>query len=162
MRFRPSHRAVSLALAIGLAVAGVGALGGCSLARNVVEGATGGKVDIGGASVPSTFPKDAVPLVTGDVVYGASLKTEEGQGWNVTIKVSGLDAYDGISTQLTGAGFTAGQSGRDDLGATGTFAKDPYAVVVLVSKPDAKTGWTVNYTVTKSTPTASPTPTPTK
>jgi hypothetical protein len=160
MRRPLTHRAVSIALAAGLALAGVGALGGCSIARNVVEGATGGKVDIGGKSVPDTFPKD-VPLVDGEVLYGASLKTEEGQGWNVTIKVSGLDAFDGISSQLTGAGFTAGTSGRDDLGATGTFAKDPYAVAVLVSKPDEKTGWTVNYTVTKTTATSTPSPTPT-
>jgi hypothetical protein len=160
MRLRPARRAAVVAIACAVALGGIGSLGGCSLARNVVEGASGGSVDIGGKGLPKGFPQDAVPLAEGDVVYGAGLKTDEGQGWNVTVAVAGLDAFEPIVTQLTGAGYAQSTSGRDDTGATGTFAKEPYTVRVLVTK-DASDGWTATYTVTRTESTATPTPSPT-
>ncbi|MBI5161357.1 MAG: hypothetical protein HY996_08090 [Micrococcales bacterium] len=147
---------VVLALAAALAASGA-ALSGCSIVRNVTEQASGGKVDIGGKSVPKSFPKD-VPLAQGQVVYGASVAAGTGRVWNVTIKVSGTDAMTGIAGQLTGAGFTAsGQVGQDATGSTAVFTKPPYTVNVVIAKPDAATGWVANYTVA-STPGASPAP----
>lgn len=140
---------VTVALAAALALSGA-ALSGCSIVRNATEQASGGKVDIGGTSVPKSFPKD-VPLVKGDVVYGASVAADTGRVWNVTIKVSGTDAMTGIAAQLTGAGFTAsGQLGQDATGSTAVFTKAPFTVNVIIGKPDAATGWVASYTVTRA------------
>lgn len=154
---------VAVALVGALVSSGL-LLSGCSIARNLTEQASGGKVDIGGKSVPASFPKQDVPLAQGEVVYGASIADDSGRVWNVTIKVSGTDAMAGIATQLTGVGFTqAAQLGQDATGATAVFTKDPYSVNVVIAKPDDTTGWVANYTVTKgvaASPSPSATPTP--
>lgn len=151
----------ALALAAAL-LGGAATLSGCSLIRDTVDQASGGSVDIGGKSVPADYPKDVVPLTTGDVIYGAKVTTSEGTAWNVTISVSGREAMQQITTQLTGAGLTATASaGSDATGDTATFTKDPYTVIVVVTQPatgDQKGKWVANYTVTKASPSASPSP----
>jgi len=141
---RPRLAAVGAAIAIGLLAAP--ALAGCSV-QGIVKNATGGNVDIGGASVPSDFPK-RIPLVDGTVVAGAGLGTGEDKVWNVTVRVSGQNPLPGIKDQLTGAGFAAegdlDLSGED--GGTVFLSDDDYGVTVLAGKTDG--AWSVNYTVT--------------
>lgn len=118
---------------------------------NPVEGilnqVTGGDVDLGGSTIPEDFPKE-VPVVAGAVVFGAGIGNGDGKVWNVTIQVSDGNALEGIAAQLTSAGFEPVGDGTVSGDANaGTFAKEPYHVIVLVSDDD-KGGFIANYTVT--------------
>lgn len=138
-------------LAIALALAITPALSGCfgNPIEQIVEGATGGEVDLGGNSVPEGFPAE-VPLIEGEVLFGASLGNEEGKVWNVTIKVAGAEAIDTIVAELEGAGFTAteGFGGSTADGGTAVMDGAAYGVLVVVSK-DGEQGFVANYTVTQ-------------
>lgn len=149
------HPRLALSLAAVLLLAAAPALTACSL-QTVVKDATGGNVDLGGNSVPSDFPQ-VVPLIDGEIVLGAGVGTGSSKVWNVTVKVSGPEAYQDIQTQLTDAGFD-GQFGVQgpNGGGTGTFSGNGYGVAVVVT--DAGTnGWVANYSVspTGTTPTPS-------
>jgi hypothetical protein len=107
---------------------------------------------VGSGKLPSDFPTSDVPVIKGDVVSGLSLGTGKDKAWNVTIKVSGIDAFDEIASELTGAGFKQEEiGGKTTDGATGVFTKADYSVAILLSKADDKTGFVANYTVTKTT-----------
>ena len=145
-----------IALAGSLALAAPLMLSGCSLLH--LPGSNGGGVSIpgvgsvGSGKLPSDFPTSDVPVIKGDVVSGLSLGSGADKAWNVTIKVSGVDAFDEIATELTGAGFKQEElGGKTADGATGVFTKGEYSVAILLSKADDKTGFVANYTVTKST-----------
>lgn len=145
--FSTKTRRVTVPIAIALAVMVGPALAGCSV-QGIINSATGGKVNLGGKSVPSDFPHE-VPLVKGTVVYGGSIKGDKnGQAWNVTIDVSGSNPMDGITSQMTGAGFTStgGIGGTTADGGTAVFDSTKYGVIVVVGKNDNK--YTANYTVT--------------
>ena len=119
--------------------------------QNIVQNATGGTVDLGGKSMPKDFPSE-VPVTTGEVIFGAGVGSDEGKIWNVTIKVSDDNALDQIDAQLTSAGFEAQSAGGSSANAkTALFTKDPYGVLVVVSKDD-KNGVVANYTVTYTKP----------
>lgn len=147
-----------IALAGSLALAAPLMLSGCSLLPHLPGsgGGTGshgitipGVGSVGSGKVPSDFPSD-VPLIKGDIVTGLSLGSGKDKAWNVTVKVSGVDAFDEIETELKGAGLTEpdGVGGKTSDGATGIFTSDKYSIEVLLSKADDKTGWVANYTVT--------------
>lgn len=142
-----------IALASSLALAAPLMLSGCSLLH--LPGSNGGGVSIPGVGsagtgkLPSDFPASDVPVIKGDVVSGLSLGAGKDKAWNVTIKVSGVDAFDEISSELTGAGFKQEEiGGKTSDGATGVFTSDKYSIAVLLSKADDKTGFVANYTVT--------------
>lgn len=150
-----AFRPLSVALAASLLVASPLLLSGCSLIPG--HGGTGitipGVGSFGAGKLPSDWPK-AVPVASGDVVFGAAAgnaKSTDGRIWNVTIKVSGADDYGKIKSQLQGAGFRvdAEPDSGDATGGTGTFVKPPDSVLVVVTKADEKTGWVANYTVTE-------------
>lgn len=125
------------------------AVSGCGIVGGIVHQATGGKVDLGGKKVPDNFPK-SVPLINGEVVYGAGITGDNGQAaWTVLIKVAGVGAIDDIKTQLEGAGFTANSAlgGTTDSTATGVFENDTYDVLVVIGK-DSTNGAVATYTVT--------------
>ncbi len=136
-------------LALALAVAVTPALAGCGFnpVESVIEQATGGDVDLGGPSVPEGFP-DEVPLVNGEVQFGAGMSSDDSRIWNVTIKTDNANAIDTITSQLTGAGFTTndGLGGSSEAGSVATFSSDTYTVAVVVTTNDD--GTIVNYTVT--------------
>jgi len=144
-----------IALAGALALATPLMLSGCSLLHLPGSHSSGitipGVGSAGTGKLPSDFPTTDVPVISGDVVSGLSLGTGKDKAWNVTIKVSGVDAFDDIASQLTGAGFTQEElGGKTADGATGVFTKGDYNVAVLLSKSDDKTGYVANYTVTLS------------
>ncbi|HEU0206633.1 MAG TPA: hypothetical protein VFQ74_08075 [Pseudolysinimonas sp.] len=153
----PRRRRLPLiALAGSLALAAPLMLSGCSLIH-LPGTSSGGGISIPGVGsagtgkLPSDFPTSDVPVIKGDVVSGLSLGTGKDKAWNVTIKVSGVDAFDEIASELTGAGFKQEQlGGKTSDGATGVFTKGDYNVAILLSKADEKTGFVANYTVTKS------------
>jgi len=145
-----------IALAGSLALAAPLMLSGCSLLHLPGSQSSGisipGVGSAGTGKLPSDFPTADVPVIKGDIVSGLSLGSGNDKAWNVTVKVSGIDAIDEIASELTGAGFTQEQlGGKTDTGATGAFSKGDYHVVILLSKADDKTGFVANYTVTKST-----------
>ena len=144
-----------IALAGSLALAAPLMLSGCSLIHLPGSHGTGisipGIGSAGTGKLPSDFPTSDVPVIQGDVVSGLSLGTGKDKAWNVTIKVSGVDAFDEIASELTGAGFKQEEAGgKTSDGATGLFTKDKYNVAILLSKADSKTGFVANYTVTTS------------
>ncbi len=147
----PVRIPVSLAVA-GVLLVGMPLMSGCSVINNVVDSATSGNLPEGlgaGQSVPADFPSE-VPLIDGDVVFGLALPGDNGEkAWNVTIKVSGADAFEAITTQLTDAGFEYRSISEGDSGSTGAFTKDPLSVIVVVAA-GIGSQWTANYTVTNA------------
>lgn len=140
-------------LAIVLALALLPALSGCfgNPIEQIVEGATGGDVSLPGQSVPDDFPSD-VPLVDGEVVFGLGVGSDEGKAWNVTVKVTGLDAADQIKSELEGAGFTANEAGiggSTEEGATLVYDNGTYNVLVVIGK-DSENGFIASYTVAEN------------
>lgn len=154
--FRSRLTAVLLAVVVAIGVPVT--LSGCSIARNVVEGATG--VDIGDGGIPDDFPTDQVPLIEGEVVFGGSGGTADARGWNVTVEVTDGTAFDTAKAALEAAGFAAGPAGGTDAsGTSGTWLKEPYTVILVVSSIDDGT-WVANYTVTATAPVETPSETP--
>lgn len=143
----PKRLAVSTAIALSLIL--TPALAGCGAVEGLIENATGSQIDVGGQSVPADFPSQ-VPLASGEVVFGLSAGKDGEKVWNVTIKVES-GAFDGISTQLTGAGFTLAEGSEEaNNGTGGLFTSDAYSVLVVVSD-DGSNGTVANYTVTTVT-----------
>jgi hypothetical protein len=138
---------IAVPLALALATGAVGTLSGCGM-QKTIDHVTHGNVDLGGKSIPPDFPK-AVPLVHGEVLYGASVGSTGRKVWNVTVKVHDADTINDISAQLERAGFTRSFGTGSATGATARFVRSPYAVLVVMTQ-DAKNGWVANYTVTRS------------
>lgn len=91
-------------------------------AEELIEGATGGEVDIEMGELPSDFPVDAVPLVDGEVVAGLTVPGSGGSAaWQVTIAAKDESAADGAGALLEGAGFT-----HDGF----AYTSDEYLVIV--------------------------------
>ncbi len=137
-----------LAIVIALAIAPT--LTGCfgNPVESIIEGATGGQVDLGGTSLPDDFPADQVPVIDGEILYGGSLGSGAEKVFNVTVRVSDGAAIQQIKSDLEAAGFTS----QADLGAAtdgGTYiaSTDAWGVLVVVSE-DGSNGWIANYTVT--------------
>ena len=152
---RTHRRLPVIVLAGTLALVAPLMLSGCSLIH--LPGSSGGGVSIPGlgsagtGKLPSDFPS-SVPVIKGDIVSGVSLGAGKDKIWNVTVKVSGVSAFDDIKKAFTDAGFTdGGLSGTTADSATGTFTKSDYSALVVVSKVDDKTGWVANYTVSSTT-----------
>lgn len=138
-------------VAIIIAIAITPALAGCfgNPIESIIEGATGGQVDLGGTSVPDGFPNE-VPLASGEVLFGGSLSDGTSKVFNVTMKVTGGSPVDAIKAQLEGAGLAsqADIGGVTQDGGTLVYASDAWGVLVVIAKDGSD--WTVNYTVTSS------------
>ncbi|WP_353810364.1 hypothetical protein [Agromyces sp. SYSU T00194] len=96
--------AVSVALAVGL----TGCFGNPLeqiVNRGVeeaIEGATGGAVGVG--EMPAGWPAE-VPVVEGEVLFGASGTVQDDSGWAVTIRPESSDPLEQARQQLAAAGF---------------------------------------------------------
>ncbi|MGX5681533.1 hypothetical protein [Schumannella luteola] len=140
---------VAAPIALALAVAIAPALTGCfgNPVESIIEGATGGQVDLGGTTLPDGYPEAEVPIIDGEIVFGGSIGDASGAIYNVTVKVSGESAIDDIKAQLEGAGFTTQVGGDTTGGATYIGNTDAWGVLVVVSD-SGDNGWVANYTVT--------------
>ena len=142
-----------VALAAALALSAT-MLSGCSLIHLPGSSSGGGGISIpgvgsvGSGKLPKDFPSE-VPVAKGEVISGISAGSGDTEGWNVSIKVSGVAAFSDIESALKGAGFTEadGSPITSDQAATASFTGDKYDVVVAVVKADDKTGFVANYTV---------------
>lgn len=140
-------------IAIALALVITPALSGCfgNPLESIIEGATGGDVDLGGTSLPDGYPASEVPLLNGDIVFGGSIGNEEGRVFNVTIKVAGAGAIDEIKAQLEGAGFVSQGEFSGSTAEGGSFigTTDKWGVLVVVAQ-EGDSGFVANYTVTSA------------
>jgi hypothetical protein len=147
---RIAGRRFSIPVAIVLGLAAVPLLAGCvgNPVTGIVSGATGGKVDVGGTSIPSDFPK-TVPLYKGTVSSVTAIGSGSHKVYNVAIQVSGPVAMTSIESALTAAGFktvVAGSIGK--VGASLISTGTDYTVAVVLAK--AGKGYEADYTVTPS------------
>jgi len=146
----PRYRSATIALAIALVA--TPALAGCfaNPIESIVEGATGGNVDVG-STVPEGFPTE-VPLVEGEVQYGAAMAEGDAKVFNVTVRVSGDSPVDAIRADLEGAGFAAQTEFTGDTAEGGMliYASDAWGVLAVVAQEGDD--WIVNYTVTTAEP----------
>jgi hypothetical protein len=139
---------IAIPAAILLGLVAVPALAGCSgnPVQNVVKNATGGKVDIGGTSVPSDFPRE-IPLYKGSVDSADAIGGAKDRIWNVTIRAADGSVLNGIKRGLAAAGFTVELEGpKGKAGATLIADDAKYGVLIALvtsGKHDE-----VNYTVT--------------
>ncbi|MDZ4045603.1 MAG: hypothetical protein U1E32_07465 [Rhodoglobus sp.] len=142
---------ITAPLAIVLALALTPTLTGCfgNPIESIIEGATGGDVDLGGTSLPEGYPESEVPIIDGEILFGGSLGNDEGRVFNVTVKVADGSALDEISAQLEAAGFTTQAAGDATGGSTYIGSTDAWGVLVVVSE-DGSNGWVANYTVTSA------------
>ncbi len=119
-------------LAIALALVLTPALSGCfsNPVEGIIEGVTGGDVDLGGTSVPDGYPVTEVPLASGEILFGAAIGNDEGKIYNVSVKVADASAIDSIKAQLEAAGFTS--QGSIDATTTegGTYIATPGELLV--------------------------------
>ena len=140
-------------IALAIALAMTPALSGCfgNPVESIIEGATGGEVDLGGTSLPADFPTDQVPMIDGDIIYGGSIGSGAEKVFNVTIRVSDGAALQQIKDELEGAGFVSqADMGEATSGGTYIASSDAWGVLVVVSE-DGSNGWVANYTVTSAT-----------
>jgi len=144
------RRTAVVALVASLALAAP-LLSGCSLIPHPGggQGVSVPGLSVGKGALPKSWPAE-VPVTKGEIVSGAALGEGKDRIFNATIKIAGQETADEISTQLTGAGFTAktDASATTDSGTFLTFTSETWNVAVVVTKTDDKTGWVANYTVT--------------
>jgi len=146
-------RRVTAPIAIVIALAMAPALSGCfgNPIEGLIEGATGGQVDLGGTTIPDGFPSSEVPIASGEIIFGGSLGNDESRVFNVTVRVPNAQAIDSIKADLEAAGFESQGEfpGSTNEGGTfiGTTAK--WGVLVVVGK-DSESGFIANYTVTSA------------
>jgi hypothetical protein len=141
-------RKIAIPVALLLALAAAPALTGCSgnPVEGIVKGVSGGKVDIGGTSIPSDFPK-SVPLYKGTIISVAALGSAKQKIFNIGITVPGPAAMSDIKKQLATAGFKTEVEGNvGKVGASLITENKDYSVAVLLAKSGK--GYQANYTVT--------------
>lgn len=146
------NRTVRLAaLVAAIALVSTTTLAGCfgNPVEQIIEGATGGDVDLGGNTLPDGYPVDAVPVVEGEIVMGIGVGDAASKVYNVTVNTT-TDPTAQARDLLVGAGFseqTAAQATTAE-GSSFVFTSDAWGVLVVIGQADG--GWTVNYTVTSA------------
>jgi hypothetical protein len=143
------HRSrLALPALVALTLIGTPLLAGCSFnpVQSVVSGVTGGKVDVGGTTVPKDFPK-AVPLYKGTITSAAALGDDSGKVFNITMEVPDATAMADIQSQLKKAGLTVQMASKvTKTGGSIIADSADYAIAVVLVKDGKK--YVVNYTVT--------------
>lgn len=140
---------IAVPVFIALALLAGPALSGCSLIQNpvegIIEGVTGGEVDLPSTEIPDDFPAD-VPLYDGEVANTMALGDGEGKVYTVSIRVPGPEAMDEIVSDFEAAGFTSTISGNSAEGSTAAFESADWSVVVVIIA-EGDTGWLAQYGV---------------
>lgn len=145
-----TRRRITIPIAIVLAVSSVPLLTGCfgNPIQGALNAATGGKVNLGGGSLPSDFPS-SIPVYKGKIDSALGLGSGSKKVWNVTVELPSGDAVNDIKSALTGAGFTVDESGSiGKSGASLVADNKTYGVLIVATEDTAKKQWIANYTVT--------------
>jgi hypothetical protein len=130
---------MGLALVALLAV--VPALAGCTDAEvqdavnGAVQGATDGDVSLGG-SLPDGWPAE-IPVIDGEISFGAGNITNGDQGWVVTVASSAADPLADAEQMLVDAGFAPDTSTSANVGDVGVVSlTNATYLVTVVGTPD--------------------------
>jgi hypothetical protein len=148
-----TRRRIAVPLAIVLAISTVPMLTGCfgNPIQGAINAATGGKVSLGGGSLPAGFPS-VVPVYKGKIETAVGLGSGDKRVWNVTVDLPNGGAYSGIKSALAGAGFKTEESGTiGNSGASIVADNKTYGVLVVVTEDTSTKKWIANYTVTPNT-----------
>jgi hypothetical protein len=142
----PVRRKLAVPLAIVAAAATLPLLTGCfgNPIGGIVKAATGGKVNVGGSTLPSDFPS-SIKIESGTIVEAVSLGTGKKEVWNVTVEVPSLSTINDIKSTLTSEGFKVVSSGSTTDGTGIVASSKTYSVIVGIAKNGSK--WDANYTV---------------
>ncbi|TFC62636.1 MULTISPECIES: hypothetical protein [unclassified Cryobacterium] len=139
LKTKMSPLRMGLALAAVLAVAP--ALAGCSDAQvqdavnGAVQGATDGDVSLGGA-LPDGWPAE-IPVIDGEIKFGAGNTTNGDQGWVVTVASGAADPLADAEQKLVDAGFVPDTSASANVGDVGVVAlKNATHIVTIAGTPD--------------------------
>jgi hypothetical protein len=119
-----------------LAVAAMAVLSGCSgetigtAVDGAVNEATGGDVSLGG-QLPEGWPAE-IPVIDGDIGFGASNSADGDRGWVLTITTSAEDPLADATAKLEAAGFIADTRATANVGDAGVVAltNETWAVVI--------------------------------
>ena len=113
-------------LALTVSIAGLALLSGCSgeAVGNAVDGAvteaTGGDVSLGG-QLPEGWPAE-VPVIDGDIGFGASNTADTDRGWVVTVTTGAAEPLADATATLEAAGFNADPAATANVGEAGVAA----------------------------------------
>ena len=126
---------------IGLSLLAVLAAGpllaGCSdgqvqdAVNGAVQGATDGDVSLGG-SLPDGWPAE-IPVIEGELKFGAGNITNGDQGWVVTVASDAADPLADASQKLRDAGFEADASASAHVGDLGMVALSSATYLVTLT-----------------------------
>jgi len=134
---------------IALALLAGPTLAGCSLIQNpvenVIEGVTGGEVDLPSTELPDDFPSE-VPLYDGEIANTMALGDADAKVYTVSIRVPGTETIDEIVSDFEAAGYTSTISGNSAEGSTAAFESDKWSVIVVIVA-EGDTGWIAQYAV---------------
>jgi hypothetical protein len=141
-----TRRRYTIPLAIVAAAATLPLLTGCfgNPVQGLVKAATGGKVDVGGNSLPADFPK-SIKVYSGKIDYAIAVDSGKKEAWNVTVEVPNLAAAKEIETELKGSGLKVTEAVTGTTGTVISGSSSSYSVIVAVSGSAKK--WIANYTV---------------
>jgi hypothetical protein len=136
-------------VAIVLAVSTVPLLTGCfgNPIQSAIKAATGGKVNVGGGSLPSDFPS-SIPVYKGTISEAVALGKGSKEIWNVTVNLPNEAAYNDIKSELSGAGFKIEATGT---GSTEGLVASNKTYSIIVGATEVGKQWEANYTVGPAT-----------
>jgi hypothetical protein len=125
-----------------VAILAVGpALAGCSddqvqdAVNGAVQGATDGDVSLGGA-LPDGWPAE-IPVIDGDLKFGAGNTTNGDQGWVVTVASAATDPLADAKQKLVDAGFEPDTGNSANVGDVGVVAlTNATYTVTIAGTPD--------------------------
>ncbi|WP_130178191.1 hypothetical protein [Cryobacterium sp. SO1] len=126
-----------LALALVALLAVAPALAGCSdgqvqdAVNGAVQGATDGDVSLGGA-LPDGWPAE-IPVIDGEIKFGAGNTTNGDQGWVVTVASSAADPLADAEQKLVDAGFVPDTSASANVGDVGVVAMTSESFTVRIA-----------------------------
>lgn len=148
MRTMRTHRIVTKSAAIAIAMTAAFTLSGCFAnpldqitdkigseiaqggAEKLVEGLTGGDIDVTTGKLPADFPAE-VPVIEGTIVTSTKLGIAEGASWQVTISVSDVPAaMQQAREKLLGAGFEETVWTESESIPMGIFSNDTYGIIL--------------------------------
>jgi hypothetical protein len=136
-RIQARRPALRLALTVAALLAAGPALAGCADAgvqdavNGAVQEATGGDVSLGG-TLPDGWPAE-IPVIAGEVKFGAGNTTNGDQGWVVTVASESADPLADAKQLLTDAGFESDTSSSANVGDVGVVALTNATWTVVVA-----------------------------
>ena len=127
--------AVLAVLAIGPALAGCSDEAVQGAVNGAVQGATDGDVSLGG-TLPDGWPTE-IPVIDGEIKFGAGNTTNGDQGWVVTVASAAADPLADAEQKLVDAEFEPDTGNSANVGDVGVAAlKSATYTVTIAGTPD--------------------------